>query len=90
VAPAQKRKPISPTHAALGRVIEEGRLNSGLTQDQFADRVLVNLKRFGELERGVRDAQLGELIRLCSALEVNLVGLMTRVEDALVELSGGS
>jgi transcriptional regulator with XRE-family HTH domain len=78
--PRRRAKPRSPEHAALGRAVEELRRESGLTQEELADRINSEFPPVGKLERGVSNPTFSSLLRVASGLEVELVELIERFD----------
>ena len=80
--PRRQAKPRSPDHAALGRAVEELRLEAGLTQEQLADRFESDFPSVGGIERGTSNPTFSSLLRVARALEVDLSELFKRSEVA--------
>jgi transcriptional regulator with XRE-family HTH domain len=78
--PRRQAKPRSPDHAALGRAVEELRLEAGLTQEQLADRFESDFPSVGGIERGTSNPTFSSLLRVARALEVDLSELFKRSE----------
>ncbi len=76
----------------LAAAIRGGRLRAGLSQEQVAARAGVSRQWVGELERGKPTAELGLVLGLLDALELNLElddrGSAGRPRTASVDLDG--
>ena len=78
--PRRQAKPRSPDHAALGQAVEELRRETGLTQEQLADRFQSDFPSVGGIERGTSNPTFSSLLRVARALEVDLSELFKRSE----------
>jgi transcriptional regulator with XRE-family HTH domain len=81
--PRRKAKPRSIDHQALGRAVEELRLEAGLTQEELADRDHSQFPQIGHLERGNSNPTFSSLLRVARGLEVDISVLMGRYEQIL-------
>ena len=70
-ANAPSRYPFK-TALSLGQVIRARRLELGLTQMQLAERARAQQKWISALERGHGRAELDRVLRVLSALQLNL------------------
>jgi len=67
-----KMKPISSAKA-LGRIIRDRRKSMGLTQALAGKMVGVHQPTISEVERGERDVKIDTLLKLISALQLELL-----------------
>lgn len=74
--PRRRSRSLSPDHAALGAAIVRLRKRAGLTQEELAERADLHITHVGGIERGVRNPTYSTLLRLASALGVDLGELM--------------
>lgn len=66
--PPRRRPPRSREHAALGEAIKLLRLESGLKQEELADRADTDFNQIGNIERGQGNPNFRTLMRLTAAL----------------------
>jgi transcriptional regulator with XRE-family HTH domain len=78
--PHRRAKPRSPDHAALGRAVEELRGETGLTQEELADKINSEFPSLGKLERGTSNPTFSSLLRVADGLGVDLRELIARFE----------
>lgn len=83
--PRRQAKPRSVNHAALGRAVEELRLEAELTQQTLADRDHSEFRQIGFLERGLSNPTFDSLVRVARGLGVELSVLISRYERILRE-----
>lgn len=57
---------------AFGERLRMARRETGLTQEQVAERAGIDRAAYSEIERGQRDARLSTLLRIESALGAHL------------------
>jgi DNA-binding XRE family transcriptional regulator len=75
-------RPISTLHAQIGHDVSRHRsLKLGVTRAWFAKNVRVSRRRLTEIEAGVHDPSLSELLRLAEALGTS-VDQLTRNRKA--------
>jgi len=68
----------SRRHRSLLAVLVASRRESGLTQQQAADRMKWSQSKLAQIETGQRQAYASELFELASAYKVDLVELVRR------------
>ena len=61
---------MSEFYKSFGRCLKRLRQDAGLTQQQLADRVAMDFKYLGEIERGKVNVTLRNIERICKALNV--------------------
>ena len=66
------KEPRENPRELLGRRIRSLRTAKGLTQQELGGRAEVNYKFLGEIERGRQNPSFDVLLRIASALEVDL------------------
>ena len=54
----------------IGKKVRELRMESGLSQESFADKAGIHRSHIGEIERGEVDLTLSLLVRIAQTLEV--------------------
>lgn len=82
--PRRRSRPRSAEHAALGEAIRRLRKEAGLSQEQLAELAGTDLTQIGGLERGVRNPSYSTLLRLATALQVQVGAIATladRIQD---------
>lgn len=62
---------------AFGRNIRQYRQGRGQSQEGFADEIGLHRTYVGELERGERNLTLGTVERICAALGVDPIQMMS-------------
>ncbi len=72
----------------LGRVIREARRKKGYSQESFADAVGLHRTYVGGVERGERNVSLHNLVRIASALDCSLSGLIRAAESESMDGPG--
>jgi transcriptional regulator with XRE-family HTH domain len=60
-------------HKAIGLAIREKRIQLGMTQEQLMEKSDVHKNTIVKFEGGKRAVSLDVLIRLCAALDLNLM-----------------
>jgi transcriptional regulator with XRE-family HTH domain len=73
-------EPLSPATAVLGERIREHRQGLGISQETLADRAGVHWTFVGQVERGRRNLNLHNLLKLAKALGVNPAELVEGLE----------
>jgi transcriptional regulator with XRE-family HTH domain len=66
----RKRKPILRHRKLIGEVIRLQRKRTGLTQEELAERVDLNPKYLGEVERGEKIISIEALLRIAHSVKV--------------------
>ena len=64
------------SYKTIGQNIRSARKESGLTQEQTAEKLKMSQLHFGRLERGERPASLEQLAQVAQALHVPLASLL--------------
>ena len=80
--PQRRRKPRSPEHAALGEAVRRLRLESGLSQEQLAERAGKDFTLIGGIERGQRNPSFETLLRIAAGLSTT-VGALAALADEI-------
>jgi transcriptional regulator with XRE-family HTH domain len=65
-----KRKVILPHRQVIGDAIRRYRKEASLTQETLAEKVHLNPKYIGEIERGEKIISIEALIRIANAVKV--------------------
>jgi transcriptional regulator with XRE-family HTH domain len=65
---------------AFGRVIRRFRLEKGLSQEGLAERAGIHRTYIGDVERGVRNISLANMMRLAYALNIPLSQIVAEME----------
>jgi transcriptional regulator with XRE-family HTH domain len=73
----------------LLRLLKQCRVESGLTQDQFAQMLGRPQSFTSDIERGLRRLDLVQLRDICSVLGLSLVGFVQRYESELSSKEAG-
>lgn len=73
VGRTQKRKTILRHRKLIGEAIRESRKRVHLTQEQLAERVDLNWKYLGEVERGEKIISIEALLRISAATKVPMI-----------------
>jgi transcriptional regulator with XRE-family HTH domain len=81
-------QPRSRAHLAWGLALRGIRNERGLSQERLAQLAELDRTYVSGIERGERNPSLTSLLRLATALDVQVSELATRAEALLVE--GGS
>ena len=66
----KKLKTILPHRKLIGEAIRESRRRVHLTQEQLAERVDLNWKYLGEIERGEKIISIEALLRISASTKV--------------------
>jgi transcriptional regulator with XRE-family HTH domain len=74
---------------AFGATVRRTRLGRGMSQESLADEVGIHRTYVGDVERGLRNVCLLNLVRISRALDVRLGDLLKDVDDATQEHGGG-
>ncbi|MCW5560001.1 MAG: helix-turn-helix transcriptional regulator [Verrucomicrobiae bacterium] len=64
------RQPIQPHRKVIGDAIRRYRKEAGLTQETLAERVDLNWRYVGEVERGEKIISIEALLRIAKAVDV--------------------
>ncbi len=83
--PRRQVKARSPEHAALGEAIRQARVRAELSQEELADLAGTDTTQIGGLERGVRNPSYATLLRLATALEIQVGALVTLADQLYAE-----
>jgi len=83
--PRRKIQPRSAEHAALGEAIRRLRKQAGLSQEELAELADTDLTQIGGLERGVRNPSYSTLVRLATALRVQVSAIVGLADEIGVE-----
>jgi transcriptional regulator with XRE-family HTH domain len=83
--PRRQVKARSPEHAALGEAIRQTRVRAELSQEELADLAGTDITQIGGLERGVRNPSYATLLRLATALEIQVGALATLADQLYAE-----
>jgi len=79
----EKALQVSATmRRAMGIRFRAAREKRNLTRPELADLSNVPAREIGRMERGSSDFQLGDMIRLCLALNHDIIELMAEVRSA--------
>jgi transcriptional regulator with XRE-family HTH domain len=81
VPPRRRSKPRSNFHQALGEAIEALREEDELTLEGLAEQAAMRFQLVSDLERGVTDAKMSTLLRICDGFEIELSELTKRAEE---------
>lgn len=73
---AIERTPRSPLHEEFGRRVKARRTALGLSQEAFAEKSGIARAYVGQVETGMRNVSLNNIVRLAAALEVDPAKLM--------------
>jgi transcriptional regulator with XRE-family HTH domain len=71
-----KRKAILRHRKIIGDAIRLHRKQAGLTQEKLAEKVDLNPKYIGEIERGEKIISIEALLRIAKAVGVHIVELL--------------
>jgi XRE family transcriptional regulator, regulator of sulfur utilization len=66
----RKRKPILRHRLVIGEAIRSLRKSAGFTQEKLAERVNLNPKYLGEIERGEKIISIEALLRIAKAVKI--------------------
>ncbi len=72
----------------LLKLLKQCRIESGLTQGEFAKALERPQSFVSDIERGLRRLDLVQLRDICQVLGVGLVQFVQRFEDALADVDG--
>jgi transcriptional regulator with XRE-family HTH domain len=81
-------RPRSSAHFAWGLAVRGVRSERGLSQERLAQLADLDRTYVSGVERGERNPSLTTLLRLASALDVQVSELATRAEALVTEGSG--
>jgi transcriptional regulator with XRE-family HTH domain len=70
----------SPTHAALGSAIREGRRERKLSQEALAEDCELDRTYLSGIERGVRNPSLANILKIAATLDTRPSDLLARAE----------
>ena len=77
----------APIRHAIGKLFRAKRELAGMTRLELADKSNVPAKEIGRIERGVSDFCLGDMMKLCLALQYDLEVMMEDVNASADDLS---
>ncbi len=72
------------------KLLKQCRIESGLTQDDFAKALARPQSFVSDVERGLRRLDLIQLRDICQVLGISLSSFVQRFEDELAATDGGS
>ncbi|HEV2986963.1 MAG TPA: helix-turn-helix transcriptional regulator [Candidatus Angelobacter sp.] len=61
---------------SVGQKIKELRIEAGLSQEAFADKVQIHRSHMGEIERGEVDIRISQLMRVAEELGIKVSKLV--------------
>lgn len=61
---------ITKWHRLVAENVRNGRLKAGFTQEEFADKCMINRHFLGQIERGERNVTLSTLVVIAEALKI--------------------
>ena len=64
----------------LGKYLREARMDAGLSQEAFADKIGINRTYYGNLERGENSISIDKLQKISGTLNISMSELFRRVE----------
>jgi transcriptional regulator with XRE-family HTH domain len=73
-------RPPDPLLIAFGGAVRELRLTRGLSQERLADVAGIHRTYVGDVERGVRNVSLVNIVRIARALSVEASTLLAAME----------
>lgn len=77
-----QKKQLEP-RAAFGEAVRKFRHDKGISQEALADLAGIHRTYIGDVERGVRNLSLLNIVRIAAALEISVTKLMTEMERQL-------
>jgi transcriptional regulator with XRE-family HTH domain len=72
----------------IGERIQQRRLHLGISQEELADRTLINRTYLSDIERGLANATFLVLVRIASALDMALAEFFDGVEEVMASIAG--
>ena len=69
-SPRKKRSPVLRHRKLIGSAIRDNRKRANLTQEKLAEKVDLNPKYIGEIERGEKIISIEALLRISKTLKV--------------------
>jgi transcriptional regulator with XRE-family HTH domain len=66
---------------ALGEIVHDVRVNSGLSQQELADLVGVHRTYVSDIERGARNLTVTTVVRIANSLDISPSKLFRLVDD---------
>lgn len=79
------KKPLSNLHRKVGNEIVFRRTTDlGMSPSDFARQVPISCQRLVEIEQGLTDPSLGELVKLCNHLDIPLDELTRDTTDQMI------
>lgn len=58
-------------YGELGRRVRQKRIESGMTQEELAERAGISCSFVGHIERGEKKFSIGTLVELCNAMYIS-------------------
>lgn len=77
----------APIRHAIGKLFRAKRELAGITRLELADKSNVPAMEIGRIERGVSDFCLGDMMKLCLALQYDVEVMMEDVKASVGDLS---
>jgi len=79
------KPPISAAAHTVGLRVREFRADAGLSQEELAERAGVHWTFVSQVERGLRNINLHNLLKFAAGLDVNPARLVDGLRPPLVE-----
>lgn len=79
--PRRKSRPRSAEHAALGEAVRRLRLESGMSQEQLADRIGSDFTLIGGIERGVGNPNYDTLVSIATGLGTTVAAIAALADE---------
>lgn len=80
-----RQKRGTPGHKALLEILIDGRISSGLTQVELAEKLKVRQSYISNYETGERRLDAVELILVCNAIGLDPAGVIEQVAEVVTE-----
>ncbi len=78
----KKRRGKADIRERFGYAVKSLREESGLTQEDLADKAAIHRTYLSDIERGARNVSLVNIERIAAALKLSIAELFQRVESA--------
>jgi len=78
----KKRRGQADIRERFGYAVKSLREESGLTQEDLADKAAIHRTYLSDIERGARNVSLVNIERIATALKVSIGDLFKRIESA--------
>jgi transcriptional regulator with XRE-family HTH domain len=72
----------APLLAAFGVAVRQLRVNRGLTQERLAEAAGIHRTYIGDVERGLRNVSLVNIVRIAKALSIEASTLLAAMEKS--------